>query len=199
MRLNRPLRYLSLAMTLFFLSGVGELFAQQRERRMRPASSSIRKQDPPKVSPAILEQTNPSNARLVVSLSKQRVYLMSSGRVAIDSPISSGKSAGMTPTGKFKVTQKDRDHRSNLYGSFVDRHGRVVRAGVSVRIDSAPSGTRFEGAPMKYFMRIHGAIGLHVGQLPGYPASHGCIRLPEKVAEMIYNRVKLGTPVEVVP
>lgn len=165
---------------------------------MKRASESLQRQAPPQVSPRILEETTPANARVVISLSKQRAYLMSNGRVAIDSPVSTGKSSGMTPTGLFKITEKDRDHRSNLYGNFVDQQGRIVRGGVSVRIDSAPSGTRFLGAPMKYFMRINGAIGMHVGILPGYPASHGCIRMPEKVAEMIFNKVKLGTPVEVV-
>lgn len=179
-------------------SGLPSAQAARRGRPMKRASESLQRQAPPQVSPRILEQTTPANARVVISLSKQRAYLMSNGRVAIDTPVSTGKSAGMTPTGVFKITEKDRDHRSNLYGNFVDQQGRIVRAGVSVRIDSAPSGTRFVGAPMKYFMRIHGAIGMHVGILPGYPASHGCIRMPEKVAEMIFHRVKLGTPVEVV-
>jgi lipoprotein-anchoring transpeptidase ErfK/SrfK len=56
---------------------------------------------------------------------------------------------------------------------------------------------------MKYFMRLgttmddYSAIGLHVGQLPGYPASHGCIRLPEEIASAIFERVKRGTPVTI--
>ncbi len=55
------------------------------------------------------------------------------------------------------------------------------------------------GAPMKWFMRLTwDGVGMHVGILPGYPASHGCIRLPEQAAAMIYAKVKTGTPVEVV-
>ncbi|HWL50811.1 MAG TPA: L,D-transpeptidase family protein [Chthoniobacteraceae bacterium] len=187
--------FFALALTF---AGTLPAHAALRGRPMKRASESLQRQAPPQVSPRILEETTPANARVVISLSKQRAYLMSNGRVAIDSPVSTGKSAGMTPTGVFKITEKDRDHRSNIYGNFVDQQGRIVRGGVSVRIDSAPSGTRFVGAPMKYFMRIHGAVGMHVGILPGYPASHGCIRMPEKVAEMIFQRVKLGTPVEVV-
>jgi len=176
----------------------GEALAQRRGRPMKGARESIHRQAPPKISPQILAKVTPDTARVVIFLGRQRAYLMHEGQIAIDFPVSTGKAAGMTPTGKFKITQKDQDHRSNLYGNFVDRQGRVVRAGVSARIDSAPSGTRFEGAPMKYFMRFNGAIGMHVGILPGYAASHGCVRMPEQVAALIYERVKLGTPVEVV-
>ena len=73
-------------------------------------------------------------------------------------------------------------------------------AGVSANIDSAPSGTHFVGAEMKWFMRLTGeGVGMHVGILPGYPASHGCIRMPSQAAELFYNHVKIGTPVEVQP
>jgi len=52
---------------------------------------------------------------------------------------------------------------------------------------------------MLYFMRLtNEGVGMHVGILPGYPASHGCIRMPSEIAPQIYVRVKLGTPVQVV-
>jgi len=165
---------------------------------VKKASESLHRQDPPKVSPRVLERVTPGNSKVLVSLGKQRAYLLLEGEIAIDTPISSGKAAGMTPTGSFRVQEKDPDHRSNLYGNFVDRSGRVVRAGVSARIDSAPSGTHFEGAPMLWFMRITQGVGMHVGILPGYPASHGCIRMPAEIAPIIYQKVKIGTPVDVV-
>ena len=102
----------------------------------------------------------------------------------------------MTPTGSFTVLEKDPNHKSNVYGAFVDSNNRVVRAGVSTRVDSAPSGTHYVGAPMKWFMRLTDkGVGMHVGILPGYPASHGCVRLPEAIAPLIYRKVKIGTPV----
>ena len=52
---------------------------------------------------------------------------------------------------------------------------------------------------MPYFMRIHGAVGMHAGYLPGYPASHGCIRMPEFMAEDFFNNVEIGTPVTIGP
>ena len=164
---------------------------------VKKASESLHHQDPPKVTPRVLERVNPSNAHVLVSLGKQRAYLLVGNEIAIDTPISSGKAAGMTPTGSFHVQEKDEDHRSNLYGNFIEGKGRIVRAGVSARIDSAPSGTHFEGAPMYFFMRISEGVGMHVGILPGYPASHGCIRMPAEIAPMFYQRVKIGTPVEV--
>ncbi len=165
---------------------------------MRKAAELINRQPPIIVDRTLYDSLASDDARVVVSLSKQRAYLLNGDQVAIDSPISSGKRAGMTPTGSFSVMEKDKDHRSSVYGNFVDRSGRVVRGGISVRIDSAPSGTHYEGAPMLWFMRLTGeGVGMHVGILPGYPASHGCIRMPTQGAEMFYNKVKIGTPVRV--
>ncbi|HEY5891598.1 MAG TPA: L,D-transpeptidase family protein [Chthoniobacterales bacterium] len=161
----------------------------------------LRTQDPAILTPRVYNSVTPENAFILVSLSKQRAYLMTGrdGEIAIDTPISSGKAAGMTPKGSYTVLQKDQDHRSSVYGNFVDRKGRTVRSGVSTRIDSAPSGTRFVGAPMWYFMRFTwNGVGMHVGILPGYAASHGCIRLPADIAPRFYEKVKIGTPAQII-
>jgi len=150
------------------------------------------------VSVRLLEQVTPDNSRVRVSLSKQRAYLLLRDEIVIDSPISSGKRARMTPSGSFHVLEKDKEHHSSVYGDFKDASGRTVRSGVSSRIDSAPSGTHFVGAAMTWFMRLtDDGVGMHVGILPGYPASHGCVRMPSQAAEMFYNHVKVGTPVVV--
>ncbi len=163
--------------------------------KQKPAAELITKQAKPQTVPRVLDKATPDNTRIYISLSKQRAYLLVGNEVAIDSPISSGKRAGMTPKGSYTILEKDADHRSNIYGAFVNRNGYVVRAGVSTKIDSAPSGTRFVGAPMKWFMRLTWqGVGMHVGILPGYPASHGCVRMPDDIAKMFYDRVKLGTP-----
>lgn len=165
---------------------------------LRKASDLIRKQEPIKINQNLLKQARPDQTRVVVSLPKQRAFLILGQQVAIDSPISSGKRRHFTPSGNFTIMEKDSNHRSNIYGDFVDRAGRIVRAGVSARIDSAPSGTRFVGAPMKWFMRLTGdGVGMHVGILPGYPASHGCVRMPSQAASLFFQYVKVGTPVAV--
>ena len=167
-------------------------------RPIRKASDLIRRQEPVKIDQSLLKEIMPDNVRLVVSLPKQRAYLMIGDQVVIDSPIASGKRGHSTPSGQMRVLEKEPNHYSSLYGDFVDGSGRVVRAGVSARIDAAPSGTHFVGAPMKRFMRLtQDGVGMHVGILPGYPASHGCIRMPADGAKLFYDKVKVGTPVAV--
>jgi lipoprotein-anchoring transpeptidase ErfK/SrfK len=167
-------------------------------RAMKPASELISIQEPGKVNKATLLNASTQPLAIVISLSKQRAYLLVGGKVAIDSPISSGRRNGWTPKGSFSVLEKDPNHHSSLYGSFVNGSGQVIRSGVSSKHDAAPSGTRFSGAPMKFFLRLTPqGVGMHAGILPGYPASHGCIRLPVEMAQIIYSNVGLNTPVTV--
>jgi lipoprotein-anchoring transpeptidase ErfK/SrfK len=175
--------------------GAGGAQPQKKAPKQKPASELISKQAKLQTVPRVLNTATPDNTRVYVSLGKQRAYLLVGDEVAIDSPISSGKRAGMTPKGSYTVLEKDADHRSSVYGAFVNSKGLIVRAGVSTRIDSAPSGTHYVGAPMKWFMRLtNDGVGMHVGILPGYPASHGCVRMPEEGAKLFYDHVKVGTP-----
>lgn len=105
---------------------------------------------------------------VVVSLDEQRVHVYRNGvRIAV-STCSSGKPGHETPTGVFVVLQKDRDHRSSTYNN----------------------------APMPNMNRLTwGGIALHAGNLPGYPASHGCVRLPLKFSALLFEVTHLGTPV----
>lgn len=167
---------------------------------MKKASDLIKAQAPMVTNASVLQSVTPDNARVLVSITKQRAYLLLGDQIAIDSPISSGKRGHSSPTGSFTIMEKDKDHRSNIYGDYKDSQGRTVRGGISAHIDSAPSGTHFVGAPMKWFMRLTGeGVGMHVGILPGYPASHGCIRMPEPAAALFYSKVKVGTPAVVEP
>jgi len=164
----------------------------------RKPSELIQRQPPLKVNQALLKQCTPDSVHIVVSIPKQRAYLMLGEQVVIDGPVSSGKVGHSSPTGHFSVLEKDPDHHSNIYGDFVDHSGRTVRAGVSSKIDAAPSGTHFEGASMKWFLRLtEEGVGMHIGILPGYPASHGCIRESAEGAKLFYDNVKVGTPVDV--
>ena len=165
---------------------------------MRKASDLIRKQEPVSINQSLLKEVTPDAVHVVVSLPKQRAYLMTGEQIVIDSPISSGKRGHTSPMGHLHVLEKDPNHHSSLYGDFVDSSGRIVRAGVSARIDAAPSGTHFAGAAMKWFMRLtEEGVGMHIGILPGYPASHGCIRMQPDGAKLFYDHVKVGTPVDV--
>lgn len=170
----------------------------QPQPQFRKASELIQKQAPVKINQPVLKQVTPDNSHIVVSIPKQRAYLMLADQIAIDAPISSGKKGHSTPTGHFSVLEKDPNHHSTLYGDYVDHGGRVVRGGVSARADSAPSGTHFQGASMKWFLRLTGdGVGMHIGILPGYPASHGCVRESVEGAKLFYDHARVGTPVDV--
>ena len=190
----------SSAVLVVALSADAELFVQPKSglQPMRSAVDLIKKQAPLAVNQSLLAKVTPDDVHIIVSLPKQRAYLLTGEQIIVDSPISSGKHGHSSPSGSFSLLEKDPNHHSTLYGDFVDSSGRIVRAGVSMHIDSAPSGTHFQGAAMKWFMRLTGdGVGMHAGILPGYPASHGCIRMPSDGAKLFYDHIKIGTPVEV--
>lgn len=137
------------------------------------------------------------SARIKISLGEQRAYFYKGGELVGVSRISTGRDGYRTPSGNFSVLSKNADHISGLYGNFVDADGNVVQSDVGVRTHSPPPGARFRGAPMPYYIRFNGGIGMHAGYLPGYPASHGCVRLPKHIAAQFYNNVEIGTPVAV--
>lgn len=132
---------------------------------------------------------------IVINLTEQRAYFKRGNKTVGMTTISSGREGYSTPTGNFRIIQKSREHVSNLYGDYVDANGNVVVENVGVHRDPRPPGTRFRGAPMPYFLRIHGAVGMHAGYLPGYPASHGCIRLPMEMAKLFFENSHVGMPV----
>jgi lipoprotein-anchoring transpeptidase ErfK/SrfK len=131
-----------------------------------------------------------------IDLEQQTAYLIRGRRIVLASEISSGRSGHLTETGSFKIIEKERNHFSSLYGKIVDRSGRTVVADADADM-AVPRGGKFLPAPMRYFMRFHDATGMHAGYLPGYPASHGCVRMPEQNAIAFFNAVEVGTPVHV--
>ncbi len=136
--------------------------------------------------------------RIVIDLSQQRLRYYKGDQLVGVSPISSGSEGRATVNGKYSIIEKDLHHRSSLFGAFVDDAGDIVTGDVDTRKDSPPAGSKFVGANMRYFMRIVGGIGMHEGYLPGYPASHGCIRLPTRMAAIFFRETPHGTPVEIV-
>jgi hypothetical protein len=104
----------------------------------------------------------------IVSLPDQRVYVYRNGVRIAASSCSTGKLGHATPTGVFKILQKDKNHHSSTYNS----------------------------ASMPYMNRLTwSGIALHAGQLRGYPASHGCVRLPKEFAKLLFGVTKLGMTV----
>lgn len=102
---------------------------------------------------------------IVVSLASQRAFVFRSGTLIGDSTISSGRAGHRSPVGRFAILQKRKTHRSN----------------------------RYSDAPMPWMQRLNWyGVALHGGSVPGYPASHGCIRLPMRFAEALYGATELG-------
>lgn len=107
---------------------------------------------------------------MVVSLPEQRAYVYRNGVIIGASTVSTGKKGYETPTGVFTILQKHEDHYSSVY----------------------------DNAPMPYMQRLTwSGVALHAGRLPGYPASHGCIRMPYEFAQKLYAETKTGLTVVV--
>ncbi|MCG6942485.1 MAG: L,D-transpeptidase family protein [Thiohalocapsa sp.] len=138
--------------------------------------------------------------RIVIDTNEQTATFYAGDQRVGWSTIASGVPSHPTPRGEFTILEKARDKRSNLYGKIVGRNGRVIRGSADGN-DPVPHGARFVGASMPNFMRLtYDGIGMHAGPIPrpGHPASHGCIRMPPKIAAAVYAHTSPGTAVTVV-
>lgn len=165
---------------------------QERRSRARHAAMGYGR-----MSTASRFDSIPGKPRIEVSLGSQQAYFYKGGELVTTSPVSTGKPGFRTPKGSFHISQKKLMHRSNLYGKYVDHSGNVLNGDADTRRDRKPKGSMFVGAMMPYFMRVNGGVGMHQGYVPGYPASHGCIRLPAQMAQLFYENAPVGTPVKV--
>jgi len=108
---------------------------------------------------------------VLVNIRNQTAWLLDDTRILLTSPVSTARRGMHTPTGEFEVSEKDTAHISSIYH-----------------------------VSMPYYMRLSGMpFGMHAGYLPGYPASHGCVRMPKDKAALFFKTVHIGTPVRIVP
>lgn len=123
------------------------------------------------INEALLKSADGKRRKVIVDIGRQRAFLVIDDLVAIDTAISSARRGKHTPRGSYQITEKVASGKvSTLYHVF-----------------------------MPYWMRLgHTTVGMHVGDVPGYPASAGCIRLPQQVAPILFEHVTHGTRVEVV-
>ena len=144
---------------------------------------------------AAIEWYAPSQTRVEILLDQQRGRLYIKNQIAMDFPACTGKSGTHdTPKGQFRISEKKLEHRSTLYGSYVDAAGDVVKGGAHSS-DKAPAGTTFRGTKMPYWMRFNGAIGMHTGTVLRDGDSHGCVRIPPEACSIIFEKTTVGTPV----
>jgi len=134
-----------------------------------------------------------------IDLGEQKAQLTRGGQPAGWTYVATGTSSHPTPAGSFRVSEKVEHKRSTSWGVMVDASGDTVHSNAKNGRDPVPDGGRFVGAPMPYWMRVNGAIGMHAGPIPdpGSPASHGCIRLPREMAEILFGVAEIGTPVRI--
>jgi len=134
---------------------------------------------------------------IVIDLSDQRLYYYKGNKLVGVSAVSTGAEGRTTKTGRYRINQKDLHHVSSSCGEYVNSQGVTVVKNVVRSENPMPPGTHFEGAPMPYYMRIYPGVGMHTGFLPGVPDSHGCIRLPDRMAKKFFEVTPMGTPVTV--
>ncbi|MCC8951162.1 L,D-transpeptidase family protein [Bradyrhizobium sp. Arg62] len=147
----------------------GDYEPMPQPHRQKPKRNTAKK------NPAIEKEagSKPQGPLIIsVSIDQQRVSLYDANGLYAESPVSTGMKGHSTPMGVFSVIQKQKYHQSNIYS----------------------------GAPMPYMQRITwSGIAMHAGVLPGYPASHGCIRMPMSFAVKMYNWTRMGARVFVTP
>ena len=133
--------------------------------------------------------------KIVVSIAEQRAYFYKGKQLVGESTVSTGKPGFGTPPGQYTVLWKHADHVSTVFGDYVDDFGNVTKSNIDVRKDSKPPGSHYDGARMPFAMFFRGGYAMHQGYVPPYAASHGCIRLPQSMAETFFNAAPPGTPV----
>jgi L,D-transpeptidase catalytic domain len=136
--------------------------------------------------------------KILINLTTQQAFFYRGKFLIGKTNISSGRRDFETPPGKYRVIQKDAQHISGEYGAYVARSGAVLVRDANVKKTPRPKGARFVGAPMPYFLRFTGGYGMHAGFVPRYRASHGCIRMPAKMAQRFFDAATVGTRVEVI-
>jgi len=140
---------------------------------MQPRKPKARR--PAAKTEAAIKETNakPQGPLIIaVSIDQQKVRVYDSNGLFAESPVSTGMRGHSTPMGVFSIIQKHKMHRSNIYS----------------------------GAPMPYMQRITwSGVAMHAGVLPGYPASHGCIRMPMAFAMKMWNWTRMGARVIITP
>ena len=141
-----------------------------KRSRMWPLTFATRRSDTDMMQVLLGRKPGRSKLWIRVDLSSQRAYLFENDDQIYSTRVSTGKAGHRTRKGKFVITNKYRHWTSTLYGSS-----------------------------MPYFQRLSSSdFGFHVGALPGYAASHGCIRMPHSAAKKLFGMTKVGDYVEIV-
>lgn len=163
---------------------------------------AVKKEPEPRYTVTPLYATAaPGDARIKISLLDQTARLMNKkGDVLIETQVSTGMDMYPTPVGNFSVLEKLPLKRSNEFGSYVDKDTKKILVPFAwEHTGPKPPNSEYLGIKMHNWMRLTwSGVGMHVGgQINGRANSHGCIRVPAQVMPLIYEKCRVGTPVEI--
>jgi lipoprotein-anchoring transpeptidase ErfK/SrfK len=158
---------------LYYWRDYDPSYYYQPEPQIQPRRQKPRKPAAKAAAPDKDTGTKPQAPLIVtVSIQDQKMRVFDANGLFAESPVSTGMKGHSTPMGVFSVIQKHKFHHSNIYSN----------------------------APMPYMQRITwSGVAMHAGMLPGYPASHGCIRMPMAFAVKMWNWTKMGARVIITP
>ena len=158
---------------LYYWSEPDSGFSQGRPATPQHRRQRARPHHAKKVAAPEKESAKPQGPLIIsISIDQQNLKIYDANGFFAETPISTGMKGHPTPMGVFSIIQKHKFHRSNIYS----------------------------GAPMPFMQRITwSGVAMHAGVLPGYPASHGCIRMPMAFAQKMWSWTRMGARVIVTP
>ena len=141
----------------------------------------------------------PGTPHIEVRLGEQRAYFYKGDQLVGVSQVSTGQRGLQHAFRQFQGPAKGQGSPFQPVRRLrrCERPSVVVKANVENGKDPKPPGTMFLGSSMPFFLRVTNGVGLHAGYLPGVPASHGCIRMPEFMAQNFFYNTPMGTPVTI--
>jgi lipoprotein-anchoring transpeptidase ErfK/SrfK len=141
---------------------------------------------------------SPGPPWMLVDLGRQvATFFRGENRIGV-AAISSGTEERRTPAGEYRILEKLEEKYSTKYGHIEDSTGHVVNQDATPA-SPVPPGCRYVPAPMPFWMRLTSdGVGMHQGFLPGYAASHGCIRMDKNVVQRFFHAAHVGMRVKVV-
>ncbi len=147
------------------------------------------------INEPLMKQLTAQNSKLIICIPQQRARVYVNGRVGMDWPVSTGTNGHETPTGVFRVIEKNKDHHSNRYGKFVNAQGRTTDSNADAS-KGTPEGMTFRPASMPNWHRLTwDGVGVHGGKvIAGRRLSHGCIRTPFATAAKFFEYSAMGMP-----
>ena len=136
--------------------------------------------------------SNPDRVRVKVSLKNSAIYVMEEDKPLLVTATCIGKKESPTPSGSFRAYNRLPRKRSNTYGFHVNS-SEIIPG----RRDETPSGFRYVGYPMPYWVEFKSGYGFHSGYVHPIPKTHGCLRINQNVAPKFFALVRSGTPIEI--